>query len=42
MTKQEYLERALKLLNEGKINEEVYDSMIMNVDNFAFEEEDEE
>ena len=35
MTKAEYLEKAFELYNEGKIDAETYDAMIMNADGFC-------
>ena len=40
MNRSEYLTRALQLLNEGKISDEAYDSMIENADVFSDEDED--
>lgn len=37
MTKEEYLEKAFELLNEGKISAEAYDSIISNIDIFTEE-----
>jgi hypothetical protein len=34
----EYLQRAFNLLNSGKITEEIYDSMICNIDEFTEDE----
>lgn len=39
MTRTQYSERAFNLFNEGKISEEVYDAMMLNIDNFVTEEE---
>lgn len=38
MNKTKYLQEALKLLNEDKISVEAYDSIVINVDIFAEEE----
>ncbi len=40
MSRNEYLEEAFRLYNEGKISDNVYDAMVMNVDEFTNEEED--
>lgn len=40
MKRSEYLQNAFRLRNEGKISDEVYDAMIMNVDSFCDEDED--
>lgn len=42
MNRQEYLENIFKNFNEGKISEEVYDAMLIQVDAFCDEDEDEE
>ena len=39
MKRSEYLKRALEAFNEGRISEQVYDSMIENADIFCDEEE---
>ncbi len=41
MKRSEYLQRAFDAYNEGRISEEVYDSMVMNADVFCDEDEDE-
>ena len=35
MTKSEYLEKAFELYNEGKIDADTYDAMLMNADIFC-------
>lgn len=37
MKREEYLERAFNLWNEGKISEETYDAMLLNIDKFCEE-----
>ena len=39
MKRSEYLQRAFDAYNEGRISEEVYDSMVMNADVFSDEVE---
>lgn len=39
MKKSEYMQRALEAYNEGRISEEVYDSMVMNADGFCDQDE---
>ena len=39
MKRSEYLQRAFDAYNEGRISEEVYDSMVMNADVFCDEDE---
>ena len=39
MSRKEYLEEAFNLFNEGKISDNVYDAIVMNVDVFTNEEE---
>ena len=34
MNKEEYLKKILELLDSGKITEEIYDSMIININEF--------
>ena len=41
MIRGKYLEDAFKKYNEGKISEEAYDAILMNIDNFCEEDEDE-
>ena len=41
MKRSEYLWRAAEAYNEGRISEEVYDSMVMNADVFCDEGEGE-
>ena len=40
MTRTQYSERAFNLFNEGKISEEVYDAMMLNIDNFVTDDEE--
>ncbi len=40
MTRDKYFQRAKELYDSGKISEEVYDSMIMNADEFCDEDDD--
>ena len=40
LTKQQYAEQALRLRDEGKITDEVYDAMILNINLFIWEEDD--
>lgn len=40
MKKSEYLDRAFKAHNEGKISDEVYDAILLNADHFVDEEEE--
>lgn len=40
MTRDKYFQKAQELYDSGKISEEVYDSMIMNADEFCDEEDD--
>ena len=35
MTKRQYLEKALELLEAGRISSEAYDAMILNADEFV-------
>ena len=39
MKRSEYLQRAFDAYNEGRVSEEVYDSMVMNADVFCHEDE---
>ena len=39
MTRTQYSERAFNLFNEGKISEEVYDAMMLNIDCFVDDDE---
>ena len=41
MKRSEYLRRAFEAYNEGKIDEETYDAMVMNADVFCDDDEDE-
>lgn len=38
MSKQEYLERLLKALDEGRITEDAYDAAIENLEEFTDED----
>lgn len=38
MSKQEYLERLLKALDEGRISAEAYDIAVENIDEFTDED----
>lgn len=40
MTRDKYFQKANELYGSGKISEEVYDSMVMNADEFCDEEDD--
>ena len=42
MSRNEYLDEAFKLFNEGKISDSAYDTILMNVDVFTEDEEDED
>ena len=42
MTRKEYVMRALKALDEGRIDEDTYDAMLMNTNYFCDDEEDDE
>ena len=42
MKRSEYFKRAADLYGSGKVSGEVYDAMIMNVDSFCDDEEDED
>ena len=39
MTRSEYLERIFNMFNEGKIDEETYDHMLMMADEYSEEEQ---
>jgi hypothetical protein len=41
MTRQEYLEHAFEALNSGRVTTEVYDCMLMNIDVFCDDDEEE-
>lgn len=41
MSRNEYLEEAFKLFNEGKISDSAYDAIVMNVDKFTNDYEEE-
>ena len=41
MSRNEYLEEAFKLFNEGKISDSAYDAILMNIDEFTNDEEEE-
>ncbi len=38
MTKSEYLEQTFEAYNNGKIDADTYDAMVMNVDTFCDED----
>ena len=40
MTRSEYMKHASDLYNSGKISEDAYDAMMLNIDNFVTEEEE--
>lgn len=40
MKKSKYLDRAFDLYNDGKIDEDTYDAMVMNADIFCDEDEE--
>ena len=42
MSRNDYLNEAFKLFNEGKISNSAYDAILMNVGVFTEEEEDED
>lgn len=42
MSRNDYLEEAFNLFNEGKISDSAYDAILMNVDAFTNDEEDED
>ena len=41
MNRNDYLQEAFRLFNEGEISDSVYDAILMNVDVFTKDEEDE-
>ena len=41
MNRNDYLNEAFKLFNEGKISDSVYDAIVMNVDEFTNDYEEE-
>lgn len=41
MKRSEYMKKVFDAYNEGRIDAETYDAMIMNMDDFCDEEEDE-
>lgn len=41
MNRNDYLTEAFKLFNEGKISDSVYDAIVMNVDEFTNDYEEE-
>lgn len=41
MNRIDYLNEAFRLFNEGKISDSAYDAILMNVDVFTKDEEDE-
>ena len=42
MNRNDYLQEAFKLFNEGKISDSAYDAIVMNIDIFTEDEEDED
>lgn len=42
MSRDKYLEEAFKLFNEGKISDAAYDAILMNIDEFTNNDEEEE
>lgn len=42
MSRNDYLEEAFNLFNEGKISDSAYDAIVMNVNEFTNDEEDED
>lgn len=41
LTKDEYLEQAFENFNAGRISAETYDAIVMNIDNFTEDTEEE-
>ena len=41
MSRNDYLNEAFELFNEGKISDSVYDAILMNVDEFTNDYEEE-
>lgn len=41
MSREAYLEEAFKLFNEGKISDAAYDAILMNIDEFTNNDEEE-
>lgn len=42
MNSNDYLEEAFNLFNEGKISDSAYDAILMNIDEFTNNDEEEE
>lgn len=42
MSRNDYLNEAFKLFNEGKISDNVYDAIVMNIDEFTEDDKNEE
>lgn len=42
MSRNDYLQEAFNLFNEGKISDGAYDAILMNIDVFTEDEEDED
>lgn len=42
MSRNEYLEEAFNLFNEGKISDSAYDAIVMNIDVFTEDDKNEE
>lgn len=40
MSRNEYLEEAFNLFNEGKISDDAYDAIVMNIDEFTKEDDE--
>ena len=40
MSRNEYLEEAFNMFNEGKISDAAYDAILMNIDEFTNDEEE--
>lgn len=41
MSRDKYLEEAFRLFNEGKISDAAYDAILMNIDEFTNNDEEE-
>ena len=42
MSRNDYLEEAFRLYNEGKISDSAYDAIVMNIDVFTEDDKNEE
>lgn len=40
MNRNDYLEEAFRLFNEGKISDDAYDAIVMNVNEFTKEDDE--